>query len=261
MIRNGLHMNKLHAWIAIGMLCQGLLGGCGSQRPLVQMRTLPETTSAGQDTVRLPQPRYVLGPGDLLRITFLGESALDTNAKVTPDGRLLLPLVDEPLLAAGLTLEQLKMEVESKLAHYLVDPQTFIHLVEMGSQHVFVLGEVRNPMLASAEPLTLAGVLSACGGLTRDGQKKQILVIRRNPGADAQVFEVDFAKLLEGKSVLPDLPLQRYDIVVVPRSRVANVRDFMMAAFGNNMVMLRFGLDGVLLMNALQKELELYYQN
>jgi polysaccharide export outer membrane protein len=216
---------------------------------------------SGADSLLLPQPRYILGPGDQLRITFLGEGALDTDAKVTPDGRLLLPLIDEPILASGLSLDELKVEVESRLARYMVDPQTFIHLVELGSQHVFVLGEVRNPMLASAEPLTLAGALAACGGLTRDAQKKQIIVIRRHTGGDAQVFEVDFAKLLEGKSLLPDLQLQRYDIVVVPKSRVANLRDFMMAAFGNNIYMLRFGLDGVLLHNALQKELELYYQN
>jgi polysaccharide export outer membrane protein len=260
-MRNGLQVKKMHRWTAGGLLCLGLLGACSQQRPAVQMRTLPATASGAEDAIALPEPRYVLGPGDLLRVTFLGEPAMDTNAKVTPDGRLLLPLIDQPLLASGLTLDQLKVAVEDQLARYLVDPKTFIHLVEMGSQHVFVLGEVRNPMLATAEPLTLAGVLSACGGLTRDGQKKQILVIRRNPGADAQVFEVDFAKLLEGKSILPDLPLQRYDIVVVPKSRVANVRDFMMAAFGNNIVALRFGLDGVLLQNALQEELDLYYQN
>ena len=227
----------------------------------MQMRTLPETARAGADSLLLPQPRYILGPGDNLRITFLGENALDTNARVTPDGRLLLPLIDEPIVASGLTLDQLKVEVERRLARYMVDPQTFIHLLELGSQHVFVLGEVRNPMLATAEPLTLAGVLAACGGFTRDSQKSQIIVVRRNPGEGAQVFEVDFAKLMEGRSLVPDLPLQRYDIVIVPKSRVANVRDFMMAAFGNNMVMLRFGMDSVLLYQALQDELELYYNN
>ena len=70
---------------------------------------------------------------------------------------------------------------------------------------------------------------------------------------------MNFNQLLEGVSALPDIPLQRYDIVIVPRSRVAKARDFMMAAFGNNIPALRFGIDGILLQNALREELDIYY--
>lgn len=261
LMRNGLLRKRLTAFLSIGGLPLLLASGCGKQGPALQVRTLTETVPEGAAGLLVPPPRYIVGPGDYLHVTFLGEGALDNDIRVSPDGRLLLPLVDEPLAAAGLTLEELKAEIERHLASYLVEPQAFVHLVELGSQHVFVLGEVRNPQLATSEPLTLAGVIADCGGITRDGQRKQIIVLRRSPDGQGQVFEVDFSQLLSGKSLLPDLPLQRYDIVVVPKSRVANVRDFMMAAFGNNIVMTRFGLDAVLLHNALQKELDVYYQN
>lgn len=260
LMRKGLLFKRLGQCFALAGLPLLALS-CGKQGPALTVRTLAATAAQDSAALLVPAPRYIVGPGDYLHITFLGEGALDSDIRVGPDGRLLLPLVDEPLLAAGLTLEQLKAEIEQQLGAYLLMPKAFVHLIELGSQHVFVLGEVRNPQLASTEPLTLAGVIAECGGLTRDGQKKQIIVIRRIPGGDTQVFEVDFSQLLAGKSLLPDLPLQRYDIVVVPKSRVANLRDFMMAAFGNNIVMTRFGLDAVLLHNALQKELDVYYQN
>jgi len=257
----GLRRNRLPRLLCLAGLPLLFLSGCGRQGPALKVRTLTGTAAADSLAFLGPPPRYVIGPGDRLHVTFLGEVGLDNDFLVSPDGRLLLPLVNEPVLAAGLTLEQLNREIARQLATYLVNPQAYVHLLELGSQHVFVLGEVRNPQLASSEPLTLAGVLADCGGITRDGQKKQVIVIRRNPGGDPQVFEVDFSQLLAGESLLPDLPLQRYDIVVVPKSRVANLRDFMMAAFGNNIVMTRFGLDAVFLQNALERELDVYYQN
>ncbi|MCB9515077.1 MAG: polysaccharide biosynthesis/export family protein [Candidatus Krumholzibacteriia bacterium] len=225
------------------------------------VHTIHEAATLQEEGIAVPEPRYLLGPGDVLRATFVGETALDSNVKVSPDGRVLLPLLDQPILAAGLTLEELQSAIVDSLTRYLVDPQVFVHLVELGSQHVFVLGEVRTPQLAKSEPLTLAGAIAACGGLTPDGQKKQVIVIRRVPGQDPVVFDINFSKLLKGESLLPDIPLQRYDIVVVPKSRVANLRDFVDAAFGNSLVALRFGLDAIVFENALSKELNLYYSN
>jgi polysaccharide export outer membrane protein len=237
------------------------LVGCGGSKPPVTVHTIQEPASVESAGIPVPEPRYLLGPGDVLRATFVGETALDANITVSPDGRVLLPLLDQPILAAGLTLEELQGAVQDSLARYLVDPQIFLHLTELGSQHVFVLGEVKSPQLAKSEPLTLAGAIAACGGLTRDGQKKQVIVVRRVPGKDPVVFDVNFSKLLKGESLLPDLPLQRYDIVIVPKSRVANLRDFVDAAFGNSLVALRFGIDAILFENALSRELQLYYSN
>ncbi len=83
--------------------------------------------------------------------------------------------------------------------------------------------------------------------------------MRRIPGEEPIVFEVNFLALIEGKSLVPDIPLQRYDIVVVPKSRVAKARDFMMAVFGNNYVMTRFGIDAILLHDALRESLDISY--
>lgn len=260
-MRKALQNSILHGWKAVPAALLLALVGCGGSKPPVTVHTIHEAATLQEEGIAVPEPRYLLGPGDVLRATFVGETALDSNVKVSPDGRVLLPLLDQPILAAGLTLEELQSAIVDSLTRYLVDPQVFVHLVELGSQHVFVLGEVRTPQLAKSEPLTLAGAIAACGGLTPDGQKKQVIVIRRVPGQDPVVFDINFSKLLKGESLLPDIPLQRYDIVVVPKSRVANLRDFVDAAFGNSLVALRFGLDAIVFENALSKELNLYYSN
>jgi len=204
--------------------------------------------------------RYLAGPGDLYQLIFLGEDVLSNNVRVTPDGYLHVPLLTEPLLASGRTVEELQAEIETGLEQYLVEPQVFLHLLELGSQHVFVLGHVTNPHLATSEPLSLAGVISACGGITKDGQRKQVIVIRRNPGGDPTVFDVNFSKLLEGRSLAPDIPLQRYDIVVVPKSKVANLRDFMMAVFGNTDIMWRWGINAIYLHQAMTENISIFYR-
>jgi polysaccharide export outer membrane protein len=211
-----------------------LLAGCGggAKKPPVQVRVLEDDPQLPPEYLERPV-RYIIGPGDQLRISFLGEEVLNNNMNVTPDGYINVPLLDEPLLAAGLDLSELHDVIVEKLSRLLKNPQIYLNVNDMGSQHVFVLGHVTVPQMASTEPLTLASVISVCGGIKRDGQRKQVIVVRRNPGGDPIVFEVNFMELLKGNSLMPDIPLQRYDIVIVPKSRVANVRDFVQATVGN----------------------------
>ena len=235
-----------------------LLLGCSSGPP-VEMRRLTDEGHIPGQTVLAENPRYLIGPGDLLHISFLGEETLSSNLRVTPDGYMSVPVLADPILASGMLIEDLREEIQKNLAQYLINPQVFLHMLELGSQHVFVLGNVRNPQLATAEPLTLVSVIAKCGGITRDGQRHQIIVMRRVPGEEPIVFDVDFMELLRGNSLVPDIPLQRFDIVIVPKSRVASARDFMMAAFGNNYVMTRFGIDAIILQKSLREQLDILY--
>ncbi len=260
-MRKGLRVGSARLMKAVSLLFLVGLYACGANDVPVEVRSLVEENTDGGTELASAPLHYLIGPGDLLRITYLGENNLDSNILVLPDGSIIAPMLEESVLASGLTVDQLRADIEKRLGRYLVEPQVFIHPVKISNQHVFVLGEVKNPHLATSEPLTLAGVISACGGLTNDGQKKQILVIRKTSGGEHVVFDVNFMKLLKGESALPNLPLQRYDIVVVPKSRVARARDFMMAAFGNNIVATRFAIDGILLQDALEEELNLYYNS
>ena len=153
-------------------LLASLFLACGGGKDVpVKVRTLPQVADPAAAGYELPPTRYLIGAGDLLSVKYLGEDVLNTNVRVTPDGYISVPMVDDPFLASGMAMDDLTNQIEEKVAHYIVDPQVYVNLLEMGSQHVFVLGNVTFPHLATSEPLTLAGmyasVLAVGGYLAR----------------------------------------------------------------------------------------------
>ncbi|MCP4549091.1 MAG: hypothetical protein GY835_21755 [bacterium] len=243
-------------WVVV---LTAMLSGCsgGSSNP-VKVHTIDaDYTVPGTETMD-SNPRYLLGPEDKLEIKFIGDSSLNTTLLITPDGFITIPLVEKPIQCAGMTIQEVTDSILSELGKYINNPMIYLNIIEIGSMHVFVLGNVKLPQAVNVKPLTLASAITACGGIHRDGQRKQIIVLRRNPGKAPTMFEVDFTDLLDGKSLAPDIPLQRYDIVIVPKSRVAKMRDWVSAVFANNYAVLRFGLEAIWLDQAIQNELDFY---
>ena len=60
----------------------------------------------------------------------------------------------------------------------------------------------------------------AAGGFKTTARRTNIIVLR-NAGKKPQVFKVDAELVIEGRR--PDLQLQPYDVVYVPKSRIARV--------------------------------------
>ena len=87
-------------------------------------------------------------------------------------------------------------------------------MVKYGSNHVTLLGDVKNPGLINFEQIpTLLEVLSKGGIETRpDGNLPEQCVIYRGE----QVLWVDLQELLTSGSPLADLRLRRNDVIFVP---------------------------------------------
>jgi len=60
-------------------------------------------------------------------------------------------------------------------------------------------------------------------GLRDTAQPRNAIVIRRGPRGERVVLPVDLAAALSGADPAQDLPLQPFDVVVVPRSGVADL--------------------------------------
>ncbi|HKW66374.1 MAG TPA: polysaccharide biosynthesis/export family protein [Terriglobales bacterium] len=71
--------------------------------------------------------------GELLDINVVGEPELSGTAVVQPDGRITLPLVNG-VHAAGLTLKQLKSELEQKLRQFVAQPRVTVVAAGMAEQ-------------------------------------------------------------------------------------------------------------------------------
>ncbi len=117
---------------------------------------------------------YPIGPGDVLIINAAGiEELSNRTIRVTGDGFILLPLVGS-VRAAGLTEEELKASLGTKLASYIKQPEITLFVQEYRSRQVGVFGAVAKPGVysLSSGTDTISDMLSLAGGTTTDAARR-----------------------------------------------------------------------------------------
>ena len=87
---------------------------------------------------------YRIGPGDLIDVRVFGRPELGRESRVTNQGRIRLPFLNE-IQVACLTEAQIAHVVTEKFKKYLRDPQVDIFVKEYKSQPVAVIGSVAQP--------------------------------------------------------------------------------------------------------------------
>jgi polysaccharide export outer membrane protein len=121
---------------------------------------------------------YLIGPQDLLTISFLEAAELSREVRVSADGTVSLPLL-ERLAIAGLTLDQAERLLVKKYREsgILNDPHISISVKELQSKPVTVMGAVRNPGVFQVSGQSrLLRMISQAGGLSDDaGPEIQVL--------------------------------------------------------------------------------------
>jgi protein involved in polysaccharide export with SLBB domain len=184
----------------------------------------PATTGAA---AARPQPAaagYRVGAGDELNFRFIYTPELSTVAVVRADGKVSLPLLGE-VQAAGMNLRQLADQVQAGLSQRVRRPEVVINVQgNLPSQRVFVGGEVGKPGVQQlAGSLTAMQAVLAADGLKDTAQPREVTVLRNVPGGERQVFRIDMKALMEGDPSAQDVVLAPYDVVIVPKSGIANV--------------------------------------
>jgi polysaccharide export outer membrane protein len=156
---------------------------------------------------------YTLGAGDEISIAFPGRPELSTKSAIGPDGRITLPLAG-PIVIANLTREAAAQKICAVLSAYYTSMSATVDVLKYGSNHITLLGNVKNPGVMFFEQTpTLLEALSRGGVETRpDGSLPDQCVIYR----EDQVFWVDLQELLTSGSPLADLRLLRNDLIFVP---------------------------------------------
>ena len=168
-------------------------------------------------------PVYRVTRGDELNFRFFNTPELNTIATVRSDGRLSLPMAGE-FQAEGLSVAELGALVERLLSPQVRRPQVAVNVQGASTQRVFVGGEVGRPgMQAMLGPLTALQAVMVAEGIKDTGQPRQAIVLRRGPQGERLVLSVDLGAALDGSDASQDVALQPYDVVVIPRSGVANI--------------------------------------
>ena len=163
---------------------------------------------------------YTLGAGDEISIQFPGRPELASKDVIGPDGRMTLPLAG-PIKLADLTREAAGQKIVDALSAYYTNLTATVQVEKYGSNHVVLLGNVKNPGVVNFDQTpTLLEVLSRGGIETRpDGNVPEQCVIYRGD----QVYWVDLQELLVSGSPLADLRLRRNDVIFVPALSTRNI--------------------------------------
>jgi polysaccharide export outer membrane protein len=179
------------------------------------------------------QQEYVIGEGDLLRVTVYDNPDLTTESRVSGDGKISFPLVGE-VAVNELNVADAEKAIAAMLeAGYIVKPQVHIFIAEYKSKKVTVLGEVAKPgIVVLRGASTLMEVLSDAGGITLNAgdsiviQRKLISLAtvtapEKNDKEKAKgemSVVVDTKRLFEDGDVTANVPVQAGDSIYVPKA-------------------------------------------
>jgi polysaccharide export outer membrane protein len=177
---------------------------------------------------------YVLQPGDLIAVKFYRNPELNEEVTIRPDGMISLQLLDD-VQAAGLTPAALDAELTRRYASELASPEISIIVKTPVGARVYVGGEVgRQGVVQLTGGLTLFQAIQDAGGFTKTAHRKQVVLIRKGPDGVPTGRSIDIRPIQTGVHPEEDVPLRPFDVVFVPRSKIADVNVFVEMYLRNN---------------------------
>ena len=130
---------------------------------------------------------YVVGPGDLLQVNVYGFGDLHSDAEVSPQGMVSLPLIGEADVK-GKDISSVKRYLAGRYAQYVKNPRVDVSIKTYHSNRISVIGEVQRPGMY---PLRRNGqliteLLSEAGGKNQLASNRLILLPAPRLGAISQ---------------------------------------------------------------------------
>ncbi|HXW14550.1 MAG TPA: polysaccharide biosynthesis/export family protein [Terriglobia bacterium] len=197
---------------------------------------------APSDGQLAPTNDYTVCPEDLLDVLVMDVPEVSRTYRVSSNGLLTLPLLPEPIPAAGESLDQLSRLIAIKFhdAGMLNNAQVSVSLRETRLHTVLVSGEVKNPQAYPVfGPTRLIELLVKSGGLTNAasddavisrgeiGQHADLAESARtgaaNPSANGLSFTLKIRKLVETGDDNTNILLYPGDRITVQKAELIYV--------------------------------------
>jgi polysaccharide export outer membrane protein len=161
---------------------------------------------------------YILGSGDVLKITVYNNPDLSLEARVTEGGLISFPLVGE-IQVGGITPFAAEKKIAALLENggFVKQPQINILVTQFQSKLVTALGNVYKP---GRYPLdratTLADLLAIVGGITPAGS--DMITVTTTRDNKPYRYEVDIDTLLRTGNDATNIELASGDSIYVARA-------------------------------------------
>jgi protein involved in polysaccharide export with SLBB domain len=137
---------------------------------------------------------YRVGPNDVLDVRFNDATAAakSTLFTITPSGLLEFPLLSEPLLVSGLTVEEISSKIEDELTKRALveDPKVVVGVRDYASHTILVSGLVKDSgtKILRREAIPLYVVVADAQPLP---EAARVAVVRNNSN---EMYEIDLTK-------------------------------------------------------------------
>lgn len=164
---------------------------------------------------------YVLGQGDVVRITVFQNPDLTTDARVSESGSITFPLVGA-VAVGGLTQQAAEQKIARLLTEggFVVQPQVNMLVMQVRGSQVAVLGQVNRPGRYPLETnnTRLIDMLALAGGVSAIGADAVVVAGVR----EGKPFrrEVDIAAMYLNGNLGDDILLAGGDSIYVQRAPV-----------------------------------------
>lgn len=192
---------------------------------------------------------HLLGEGDRISVKVISDEKLSDEVVVGPDGMVSLQRVGA-VKVTGLTSAELSSMLINKYSQVMNSPQVTvtvrnIKLPEVTvivrnsvAQRVYVGGEVARPGMIPITGMlrSLEAVIQA-GGPLETAELKNVILIRYNGSQEPNICALDMRRVMKGE--LPDIRLQPYDVVCLPRTSIAEVNLFV-RQYVHNLIPVQF---------------------
>lgn len=161
-----------------------------------------------------------------------GQSKLTT---VRADGYVTFPVIRD-VYARGKTVPELKEIIQREYEKQVDNLTITLILKVVRSNLVYIMGEVNSPGYYLMEhPYTVAQIAARAGGLLPTAESDSILVITRDEDRKPWGRIINLRKVLKMGDLSQDISLRQYDVVYVPKTKIAKANLFV-EQYINNMI-------------------------
>ncbi len=165
---------------------------------------------------------YIIGPGDVLRVTVYDNNDLETVTRVSDTGAIILPLLGQ-VNVNRLSISRASQKIGTLYSGgYIVNPQVSIFVQEFRSKKVIVLGQVNKPgLIELSGPTTILELLSKAGGLAPDYGERA--TIKRTADGAEKSIKVNLKALTQGGDMSQNIYIREGDTIYITKAGMCYV--------------------------------------
>lgn len=159
---------------------------------------------------------YLVGPGDVIKITVYDNEDLTSKVMVNSDGDIVMPLLGH-VEVNDLSIPAITRKITRLLADgYLINPQVNVFIEEYRSKKVVILGKVKNPgLIELSGAISFLELISKAGGLDKDAG--ETATIKRNSNNGNDIILVDLVALIEKGDISQNVQIFDGDTVNISK--------------------------------------------